>query len=579
MKRRLFGIAAMLSTWSRNPGPQGFRTGSAVPLALIALVLSGAALADPLAFQQTGADIALARYGLTGKGVVVAILDRGIQWQNPDFIKPDGTTRIKYMLDMSGQNWCNSNNPAPIEYTQAQINAALNGGPPIPERDAVGHGTVTAGIAAGNGRAYANGKYKGFAPDADLIIVKMVSDGVPSYSINGTTYPAEAAFNGCISQALQWLDQKLTALGEPAVALINSGVQLWGPIDGTSIVSRSIDQYFAHRPGRIYIEASGDEGTLPTHAGGTYTSAASRVVNFTKSDTSLQQIAIWYSQISPAQITVSLSDGTVVGPVAPPTAPPYAYAENSDGSVVVTQYFPGSEFYPVTSTSGDHFVNVIINGHPGTGQITLRAQSPGLQGSFNIYAGFTSIYMPPVSVVGPVVSFGTDDLAPGRLTDWASTHSATTVGAHVLRATWIDINGNIQDDSVEGTTGTLWYHSAGGPTRDGRRGIALSAPGQNIFGTYATNSYRETMSWRLVQDGGGWYGRAGATSGAAPIAVGAAALMLQVNPQLTSEEARRILTETASQDAFTGDTPNEDWGYGKINILGAIEFLKARGGN
>jgi hypothetical protein len=54
--------------------------------------------------QLTHTDDAIAKYSVTGKGVTVAILDRGIDWQNQDFIKPDGTTRIRWMLDMSGQN-------------------------------------------------------------------------------------------------------------------------------------------------------------------------------------------------------------------------------------------------------------------------------------------------------------------------------------------------------------------------------------------------------------------------------------------------------------------------------------------
>jgi subtilisin family serine protease len=45
--------------------------------------------------QETHTDEAIAKYGVTGKGVTIAILDRGIDWQHPDFIKPDGTTRIK----------------------------------------------------------------------------------------------------------------------------------------------------------------------------------------------------------------------------------------------------------------------------------------------------------------------------------------------------------------------------------------------------------------------------------------------------------------------------------------------------
>jgi hypothetical protein len=336
-------------------------------------LLPASAFADQLALQETGADVAREKYGVTGKGVVIAILDRGIQWQNPDFIKPDGNTQIKWMLDMSGQNYCDSGNPAPVEYTEAQINAALHGGLTIPERDAVGHGTVTAGIAAGNGRAYANGKYTGFAPEADLIIVKLTSEGVPPYTINGVNYPGENGFTACHTQALAWLNQKLEQLGEPAVALINSGVQLWGPIDGTSIVSRTIDRYFANRPGRIYVSASGDEGGFPTHAGGTYTQAG-KVVSFTRSSASATQMAIWYSGRSLANVTIGLSDGTTVGPVSPALSNRYNYAASADSTVQVTQYFPGDEFYPATSTSGDRFVNIYIAGHSGvTGAITITA--------------------------------------------------------------------------------------------------------------------------------------------------------------------------------------------------------------
>lgn len=524
------------------------RTG--IAMALVALA-APAIRADQLAYQQTGADAALTRYGLTGKGVIIAILDRGIQWQNPDFVKPDGTTRIRYMLDMTGQNYCDPSNPAPVEYTAAQINAALNGGPTIPERDAVGHGTVTAGIAAGNGRAFANGKYKGFAPDADLIIVKLTSEGAPAHD----NQPAETPFTACHTQALSWLDQKIAALGEPVVGLINSGVQLWGPIDGTSVVSGAIDQVFGKtRPGRIYVEASGDEGGLPTHAGGTYSNNPATVVNFTKADASGQQIAIWYTGAAPARVTVAMTDGTTVGPVGPDS-----FASSSDNTVSVTQYSPGSEFYPATSTSGDRFVNIFISGHAASGSISIQGVSSG--GKFDMYAD-----------AGPVDSFS-DHLVAGRLTDWASTKSAISVGAHVLRTTWVDIDGIMRDDSQEGSTGQLWFHSAGGPTRDGRLGIAFTAPGQNIFATYATNSYWETFRFNLIQDGGGWYGRQGATSGASPIAVGAAALMLQAKPDLTSDQARALLTNTATADGFTGSTPNNNWGYGKINIKGALDAL------
>jgi len=87
------------------------------------------------------ADKAFAKYGLTGKGVIVAILDRGIDYTHANLRNADGTTRIRMMWDMSNVNpnlpICDPGQPQPIVYTQAQINQALQQGPMLAERDAV----------------------------------------------------------------------------------------------------------------------------------------------------------------------------------------------------------------------------------------------------------------------------------------------------------------------------------------------------------------------------------------------------------------------------------------------------------
>ncbi|MEO7145126.1 MAG: S8 family serine peptidase [Bryobacteraceae bacterium] len=510
-------------------------------------------LALDLARQSTGANAAQVKYGVSGRGVAIAILDRGIDWQHPDFRNPDGTTRIKWMLDMSGQNYCSAGNPAPVEYTEAQINAALQGRSPLTERDAVGHGTLTAGIAAGNGRA-SNGKYAGIAPEADLVVVKMTSDGVPAHG----SQPAEPVFVACTTDALAWLDEKIKLLGEPTVGLINSGVQLWGPVDGTSAISRAIDTVFGQsRPGRIYIEASGDEAGIPNHAGGFYNSAANTVVRLIKNTSDSQQMALWYTGSQPVQITVTVGAATV-GPVATNT-----YTKSADGSIQVAQYDPGQEFYPATSTSGDRLVWFQVDGHNGeAGAVTIRGISGS--GSFDLYSWWLG-----------AISF-TDHLVPGRLTDYASTRSAIVTGAHVNRASYTDIDGITRTVISQGSPGQLWTGSSGGPTRDGRRGVDLTTPGQNIFAPVAANSYWATFRSDQPNDGGGYYSLQGATSGASPITLGAVALLLQMKPDLTSDQVRALLHASAVADANTGAIPNNDWGYGKLSIVGAIDNLCAQ---
>lgn len=188
-------------------------------------------LAMDQARVETRVDEAAAKFGVDGRGVIIAILDRGIDRQNEDFRNGDGTTRIKYIFDLtddSGANAADNTFGKGTIYTEGQINAALNGGLALPFRDAVGHGTGTAGIAAGNGRNVA--KYHGVAPAATLIIVKVTSDGAPAHD----DQLAESPFYdpARLPIAIDFVKEKAAELAKPCVMLLNLG-SIRGPTDGT----------------------------------------------------------------------------------------------------------------------------------------------------------------------------------------------------------------------------------------------------------------------------------------------------------------------------------------------------------
>jgi subtilisin family serine protease len=100
---------------------------------------------NDLAVVASGADLVHDTLGLDGSGVVVATIDSGIDIYHDDFRNPDGTTRVKALLDVTAAgSECGGDATA---YTEAQINAELaaGDGSVVPQRDFNGHGTHVAG--------------------------------------------------------------------------------------------------------------------------------------------------------------------------------------------------------------------------------------------------------------------------------------------------------------------------------------------------------------------------------------------------------------------------------------------------
>lgn len=116
-----------------------------------------------------------------GTGVILGIIDTGIDYTNPLFRKPDGSSRILSLWDQSidtGQMPPEIAGFQPFYgtvYEQEQLNEALNAEDPflvVPSRDTDGHGTFMAGVAAGN-RIDRPVPFSGTAPMASLAVVKL----------------------------------------------------------------------------------------------------------------------------------------------------------------------------------------------------------------------------------------------------------------------------------------------------------------------------------------------------------------------------------------------------------------------
>lgn len=187
---------------------------------------------------------------LTGKGVLVAVIDSGISYYNRDFRNADGTTRIRYLWDqVLGR-----------EFSAEQINEALETGSRfaaeqlVPSIDTSGHGTAVAGIAAGNG-GEGGPVYAGIARESELIIVRLGS-------------PRENSFPRTteLMRALTYVVKKAIELAMPVVVNLSFG-NTYGAHNGTSLLERFIDN--VSEIGRSVIcVGSGNEGASGGHVGG-----------------------------------------------------------------------------------------------------------------------------------------------------------------------------------------------------------------------------------------------------------------------------------------------------------------------
>ncbi len=206
---------------------------------------------------------------LKGEGVIVGIIDSGIDYFHNDFRKEDGSTRILALWDQTvapdpEKGW----NPPQgsylgTEFTKEKINQALEEKTRaaayeiVPSRDLSGHGTAVAGIAAGNGRE-SRGTYRGVAPESSLLVVKLGNPGPNSFP---KTTELMRALNYVIKKALEL---------EMPVSINLSFGNTYGSHTGTSLIETYINNISNIWKNVICI-GSGNEGAAGGHVGGKLT--------------------------------------------------------------------------------------------------------------------------------------------------------------------------------------------------------------------------------------------------------------------------------------------------------------------
>lgn len=230
---------------------------------------------------------------LSGKGVITAIIDTGIDIYSSEFRNADGSTRI---LDIYDQTLQREYSAADIDafigkdrnvYTGRDISQEEN--EEIPAFDNIQHGTNVAVIACGK---------SGVAYESDIIVVKM------GYSYNNQ-FPRTTS----LMDAIDYIIRKAMEYNRPVAINISYGMN-YGDHNGNTLLESYINAAASGYKCSICI-GSGNEADKAVHYGGTIKNAQTNTVEIAVGEyQSSIDIQIWKYYWDDIRVTLISPDGT-----------------------------------------------------------------------------------------------------------------------------------------------------------------------------------------------------------------------------------------------------------------------------
>ena len=470
---------------------------------------------------------------LRGDGVLIGIIDTGIDYTHPVFRMGSGESRILGIWDQTDQT---GEPPSGIlygtEFRRDQINDALRLSNPrelVPTTDESGHGTFLAGIAAGGETP--DGSFVGAAPETELAVVKLKPAKQNLREFFYTPPEAEVYQETDIMMGVRYLLNLQEEFRIPMVILIGLQTNRGGH-DGFTpleeLLSRQVDL-----KGLVPVVATGNDGNRGHHYFGsvqseeTYQDVEIRVPSGVE--------GFWLDLWAQSPELYSVGFVSPGGEEIPRIPPRTGSSENL--GFVLEETTVSVNYRIVTARSGSQLISMGFR-RPTPGIWIVRIYSTyAVSGQFHMW----------LPVEGQIKT-GIQFLEPNpniTLTIPSTSSEAMAVSAY-----------NHKSDSI-------YIHSGRGFTRFGAIKPDLAAPGVSVYGP-APGGRFTTMT---------------GTSVAAAHVAGAAADILSWgiyrgnDPTMDSNTVRAYLIRGARRkNVYT--YPNREWGFGALDLYGVFELLK-----
>lgn len=471
---------------------------------------------------------------LRGAGVIVAVIDTGIDYENAAFRDANGDSRILAVWDQTDQT---GTPPEGLyfgsEYTREDINAALASDAPemiVPVNDPLRHGTVMTGIAAGS-MVNGGSTYIGAAPEADIVVVKLkeakpylreyyfVPEGVPAYGEND------------IMLGIFYANRFAIEFRRPVVICLGMGTNM-GDHAGNSILGRYLNRIALQRS-RAIVVCGGNEGIANHHYTWQFPTEDGERVEYQDVEVRVGEgesgffVEFWGSVPDTFNISIISPGGETIPPVRLGVEQINTYRFIFEKTVVTVQSVL------VEAGSGAEFFLFRLS-NPTPGIWTFRVTVVG-----NVYNGRFHMWLPITQFLNSTTYF-------------LEASADTTLTEPSMASEVISVS------NYNHVNSSFYIESGRGFSRTGQIRPDFAAPGVNV----------PTL-----------YGNRTGSSLSAAITAGGVAQFLQWavvegnDPLADTREVRNYFIKGATRMADR-TYPNQEWGYGSLNVLGAFERLR-----
>lgn len=472
---------------------------------------------------------------LKGQGILIGFVDTGIDYQNPVFQNPDGSSRIAAIWDQTER----SGTPPEgflygSEYRKEVIDNALASQRPekiVPSKDSNGHGTFLASVAAGNEMPQQD--FSGAAPYAQIAMVKLkeAKENIREFYFipeNATVYQENDIMAG-----IAYLDRLASEMNMPLVLCISVGSNAGSHGSGINPLMSVLDSVALKRP-RGVVVAAGNEGNQRHHfAGELSENQEYQNVEINVGDGVRGFILeMWAS--APQLFVVE-----IISPTGERIPKEFILSGGNEYTFLLEN----------TTVSVDYRITRVAGGD----QLIFMRFSRPVQGIWNIRVYRQSVYAEQYHMWLPMREMMTGEVYFLR-SNPDTTITAPGNAYNVMTVTAYDVKDN-----------SIFVDASRGYTVTGRIKPDFAAPGVNVSGAGTRNQF-------ITQSG---------TSVAAAVTSGAVALILEWavvrgNYTLISNiDMKNTIIRGAQRDP--GRTyPNREWGYGRLNLYDAFENFRIR---